>query len=232
MKKTERLFNLIDVLRAARRPITAKQIAQDMGVTPRTIYRDVKLLMSQGLPIQGEAGVGYVIDSDFNAPALQFNADELDVISIGLRIAYRDGDNAMRQAADSAFAKIRAGLKYGEKLDAIDLYAPDISAAPNTTFITQARHAVRDKYILEISYNSLSEIMSTRRVKPLALLFFKQATLLSAYCEMRNDFRNFRIDRIDRMIVTGERFKAEHYKLRKAYFDMIKKEREARDDFS
>lgn len=228
MKKTERLFNLIDVLRAARRPITAKQIADDMGVTPRTIYRDVKLLMSQGLPIQGEAGVGYVIDSDFNAPALQFNADELDVISIGLRMSYRDGDAAMRRAADSAFAKIRAGLKYGEKLDGIDLYAPDLSAAPSTPFLTQARHAVRDKNILDIRYKSIDGVVSSRRIKPLALLFFKEATLLSAYCEMRKDFRNFRIDLIDQMKLTGERFKSEHYKLRKAYFDMIKKEREAR----
>ena len=232
MKKTERLFHLIDVLRAARGPITAKQIARDMGVTPRTIYRDVKLLMSQGLPIQGEAGIGYVIDSDFNAPALQFSADELDVISIGLRIAYRDGDSAMQQAADSAFAKIRAGLRHGEKLDAIDLYAPDMSAANNASFLTQARHAVRDKNILEISYKSLDNIVSLRQVKPLALLFFRQATLLSAYCEMRKDFRNFRIDRIDKMALTGERFKADHYKLRKAYFDMIKREREVRGDIS
>lgn len=232
MKKTERLFNLIDVLRAARRPITAKQIAREMGVTPRTIYRDVKLLISQGLPIQGEAGIGYVIDSDFNAPALQFNADELDVISIGLRIAYRDGDSAMQHAADSAFAKIRAGLKHGEKLDGIDLYAPDIRTAQNTSFLTQARHAVRDKSVLEISYKSLNDIVSIRRVKPLALLFFKQATLLSAYCEMRSDFRNFRIDRIDQMTLTGDRFVSEHYKLRKAYFDMVKKERETRDEIS
>lgn len=227
MKKTERLFNVIERLRAARSPITAAQIAQDMGVTSRTIYRDMKLLTSQGLPIIGEAGMGYVIDSDFNAPALQFNADELDVISIGLRIAYRDGDAAMRNAADTAFAKIRAGLKYSEKLDAIDLYAPGINKTSNAEFLTQARHAVRNKSILEIQYMSLNNTVSKRKVKPLALLFFKEATLLSGYCEMRQDFRNFRIDRIQRLTLTGERFAAQHYKLRKAYFDMIKKDRKA-----
>ena len=232
MKKTERLFNIIDLLRAARRPMTAEKIANDLGVTPRTIYRDVKLLMIQGFPIIGEAGIGYVIDSDFNAPALQFSADELDVISIGLRLAYRDGDDAMRGAADLALSKIRAGLKHGAKLDAIDLYAPDISVVPNSPLLTQARHAIRNKQVIEINYQSLKSEVSVRDVKPLALLFFRQATLLSAYCELRQDFRNFRIDRITEMILTGQRFAPEHYKLRKAYFDMVKREKEARGNFS
>ena len=227
MKKTERLFHVIDSLRAARKPITAAQIAEDLGVSMRTIYRDVKLLISQGLPITGEAGMGYVIDSDFNAPPLQFNADELDVISIGLRIAYRDGDAAMRSAADAAFAKIRAGLKNSERLDAIDLYAPGINTAHNAEFLSQTRQAVRHKAVLEITYLSLSDTLSTRRVKPMALLFFKDATLLSGYCELRQDFRHFRIDRIESLTDTGERFTAEHYKLRKAYFDQVKREREA-----
>ncbi|MEP3888814.1 MAG: WYL domain-containing protein [Hellea sp.] len=226
MKKTERLFHVIDSLRAARKPITAMQIASDLGVSQRTIYRDVKLLISQGLPIIGEAGMGYVIDADFNAPPLQFSADELDVISIGLRIAYRDGDAAMRRAADAAFAKIRAGLKNTERLDAIDLYAPGINTTPNAKFLSQARHAVRNKTTLEITYLSLANDISTRRVKPMALLFFKEATLLSGYCGLRHDFRHFRIDRIESLIDTGERFSGEHYKLRKAYFDQMKRERE------
>jgi len=226
MKKTERLFNIIDRLRSARRPITADQIAHEMGVSPRTIYRDVKLLMAQGLPIIGEAGIGYVIDSDFNAPALQFNADELDVISIGLRLAYRDGDEPMRAAADTALSKIRAGLKFGSKLDSIDLYAPDWAPKPHSGLLSQARHAIRDKNVLEIKYKSLKEDLTTREIKPLALLFFRQVTLLSAYCETRKDFRNFRMDRIEAVTLTGERFTPEHYKLRKAYFDMVNRERE------
>lgn len=208
--------------------MTAEKIASDMGVTPRTIYRDVKLLMIQGFPIIGEAGIGYVIDSDFNAPALQFSADELDVISIGLRLAYRDGDEPMRDAANLALSKIRAGLKHGAKLDAIDLYAPDLSSTPNSPLLTQARHAIRNKYVIEIKYLSINDDISFRGVKPLALLFFRQATLLSAYCELRQDFRNFRIDRIMEMNLTGQRFAPEHYKLRKAYFDMVKGEKEAR----
>ena len=90
MKKTERLFHVIDSLRDARKPITATQIARDLGVSQRTIYRDVKLLVSQGLPIIGEAGMGYVIDADFNAPTLQFNADELDVIYLCIYFRQQD----------------------------------------------------------------------------------------------------------------------------------------------
>ena len=92
MKKTERLFHLVERLRSAQRPMTAETLASELEVSERTIYRDVKLLMLQGLPIEGEAGVGYVISRDFNAPALQFTRDELEILSIGLRMVYRDGD--------------------------------------------------------------------------------------------------------------------------------------------
>lgn len=224
MKKTERLFHVIEQLRAARQPITAQTIADELGVSVRTIYRDITLLTAQGLPISGEAGLGYVIASDFNAPALQFSIDELDIIAIGLRMAYRDGDEPMRRAADLALSKIRSGLKRKDQFDTIDLYAPGRNNAPNADFMTRARLAIRNKVAVEMNYISLGNTRTTRRVKPMALLFFKESTLLSGWCETRQDFRNFRLDRITTLRETSESFKAEHYKLRKAYFDMINEE--------
>ena len=108
MKKTERLFHVLETMRASRNPITADRLARDLGVSERTIYRDVKLLIAQGLPIMGEAGIGYVLAPEFDAPPLQFTHDELDVLSIGLRLAFRDGDDAMRAAAETSLSKIRS----------------------------------------------------------------------------------------------------------------------------
>ena len=224
MKKTERLFNLIEQLRGSPRPATAASLARDLGVSERTIYRDVKLLIAQGLPIMGEAGIGYVLAPDFDAPPLQFTADELDVLSIGLRIAFREGDHSMRRAAETAFAKIRTGLKDKTALDTIDLYAPSGQTPAKSDIMSAARIAIRNKSVVHFHYESLAGFESEREVKPIALIFFQDAVLLAGFCNLRQAFRNFRLDRITKLRETGDRFTAEHYALRKAYFDMIKKE--------
>jgi len=179
-------------LRGSPRPATAANLARELGVSERTIYRDTKLLISQGLPITGEAGVGYVLEPHFDAPPLQFTADELDILSIGLRLAFREGDQPMRRAAETAFAKIRTGLKDKAALDSIDIYAPGGK--------------------------------TQREIKPMALLFFQGATLLAGFCTLRQDFRNFRLDRISAFEETERRFTKEHYALRKAYFDRVKED--------
>lgn len=224
MKKTERLFHVLETMRAARNPITADRLARDLGVSERTIYRDVKLLISQGLPIMGEAGVGYVLAPEFDAPPLQFTHDELDVLSIGLRLAYRDGDEAMRAAAETSLSKIRAGLKNREAFDSISLYAPGAGLSPASPILSNARHAIRNKSVVSFDYISLKDEQSSRRLKPLALLFFKDANLLAGFCEMRRDFRNFRIDRISNFQETLERFTSEHFRLQRDYFNIIRQE--------
>lgn len=222
MQKTERLFHLVERLRSSPRPMTARTIAQELEVSERTIYRDMKLLIKQGLPISGEAGVGYVIASDFNAPALQFTNDELEILSIGLRIVFRDGDAPMRQAAEMALSKIRTGLKGTTDLDSIDLYAPSGWSNRETNHLTKLRHQIRKRSIIELEYLSLNDESTSRTIKPLALLFFQETTLVAGYCELRKDFRNFRVDRIKSITETGKDFKAEHYKLRRGYFETVK----------
>ena len=224
MKKTERLFHVLETMRAAKNPITADRLARGLGVSERTIYRDVKLLIAQGLPIMGEAGVGYVLAPEFDAPPLQFTHDELDVLSIGLRLAFRDGDDAMRVAAETSLSKIRAGLKNREAFDSISLYAPGTALSPAAPILSKARHAIRNKSIVAFDYISLKEEASSRRIKPLALLFFRDANLLAGYCEMRQDFRSFRTDRISNFEETSERFTAEHHRLQRDYFNMIRQE--------
>ena len=224
MQKTERLFHLVERLRSSPRPLIAKTIAQELEVSERTIYRDMKLLIAQGLPISGEAGVGYVIASNFNAPALQFTHDELEILSIGLRIVFRDGDAPMRKATETAFSKIRNGLKGTSDLDAIDLYAPSGWSEQKNNYLSELRHIIRNRSIIKIEYLSLNDKSSARIIKPLALLFFQETTLVAGYCELRKDFRSFRVDRIKSITETGTDFKAEHYKLRRAYFETVKKQ--------
>jgi len=180
-------------------------------------------------PIMGEAGVGYVLAPHFDAPPLQFTPDELDLLSIGLRLAYREGDQPMRRAAETAFAKIREGLKNKANLDSIDLYAPNWVPAQTTTLMSACRLAIRNKSIVRFHYESLAGDATLRELKPLALLFFREATLLSGYCMLRHDYRNFRLDRIHEFAETGTRFTAEHYALRRAYFEQVKREKQSFD---
>jgi len=227
VKKTERLFNLIEQLRGSRRPATAANLAQELGVSERTIYRDTKLLIAQGIPIMGEAGVGYILEPHFDAPPIQFTADELDILSIGLRIAYREGDQPMRRAAETAFAKIRTGLKDKSALDSIDLYAPGGSQNQGSDLLSTIRVAIRNKSVLRFDYLSLADEKTQREIKPLALLFFRETTLLAGFCTLRQDFRNFRLDRMKSLEDTSQRFATEHYALRKAYFAKVKSEAHA-----
>ncbi len=222
MKKTERLFNLIEQLRGSPRPLTAASLARELGVSERTIYRDTKLLIAQGLPIMGEAGVGYMLAPHFDAPPLQFTADELDILSIGLRIAFREGDQPMRRAAETAFAKIREGLKDKAALDSIDIYAPSGAAIPGSNIISSIRIAIRNKSIIRFDYLSLAGKKTHREIKPIALLFFQEARLVAGFCTLRQDFRSFRLDRIENFQEMERRFTSEHYALRKSYFDKVK----------
>lgn len=226
MRRTERLFHLLERLRSANRPITARQLAQELEVSERTVYRDIKLLSLQGLPIAGEAGLGYVLSSDFDAPALQFTQDELEILSMGLRFVFRDGDPPMRRAAEVALSKIRAGLKGIGDIDAVDLYVVGHRCDQSHAFLTKARLAIRNRKILDIDYQRIDGELTTRQVKPLALLFFHNATLLAGFCELRQDFRNFRVDLIQDMRETRDDFQSEHYRLRRDYFESVKNEQE------
>ncbi len=222
MRRTERLLHFAERLRAARNPVTALALADEFSVSERTVYRDIRLLTDQGLPITGEPGVGYVMASGYNAPALQFTPDELEILSIGLRLVFRDGDEPMQRAAESILSKIRTGLNGTTDFDSIGLYATGERSSYETPLLTWSRLAIRKRLVIEIEYKSIDGDHTSRRVKPLALLFFHNATLLAGWCELREDFRNFRVDLIQAFQTTSESFQPEHYRLRRGYLETIK----------
>ena len=220
-----RLFEILDDLRAARVPITAQTLADRYKVSLRTIYRDMSTLQSIGAPINGEGGLGYQIEEGFFLPPLHFGVDELDSIILGLRLISNQSEGTLKQAAKTAIGKIADVLPEPEK-DKF-LTAPLIAYSAKDGYpelddwqFTIIRHAVRDHQKLQISYRSLAEVRSKRIIQPLGLTTFDGVWVLTTWCELKEDYRNFRIDRISDLEELGEFFQI---RSGKSFQDYIRK---------
>ncbi|HEX4767767.1 MAG TPA: YafY family protein [Lichenihabitans sp.] len=207
MSRSARLIDLIQALRRRRRPVAAAELARECGVSPRTIYRDIATLVAQGAPIEGEAGFGYVLKPGFFLPPLMFGPDEIDAIILGLRFVAQRGDADLGRAAADALAKIVAVLPPGveDGMAANGLLAAPLAAASPAAKATLAilRQALRDERKLRLEYVDTAGQASRRLVWPVALGFFEGTEVLAAWCEMRDDFRHFRLDRIAAAEPTG-----------------------------
>ena len=206
MSKTARLFKLMDALRGRRRAVAAAQLAEELAVSVRTVYRDVQTLISLGAPIDGEAGVGYVLRAGFFLPPLMFSIEELEALVLGTRWVKGQGDPALAQAADSALAKIATASPKDlrEEIAAIGLWAPRFGKPPEQAVsLRTLRETIRREHKLKICYVSLAGAQTERVIWPIALAFFEGAQLVAAWCELRADFRHFRTDRITRLEVIG-----------------------------
>ena len=196
-----RLFAILDQLRVRRQAVSAEALAEELGVSVRTIYRDMDALREMGAPIQGEGGVGYRIAEGYFLPPLQFDRDELDAIVLGMRLTEVQGDHALASAAKRASAKIRAVLPREERgpyLDAPLLVHSSKAkhARGALRYLAKLRVAVRERRRVRIAYASLEGKASQRVVRPLGLTVFDTVWMLTAWCEERDAFRNFRADRI------------------------------------
>jgi predicted DNA-binding transcriptional regulator YafY len=199
MSRTSRLFNLMDVLRGRRRPVTAAHLAERLSVSMRTIYRDVQTLIDLGAPIDGGAGIGYLLRSGFFLPPLMFNEEELEALVLGARWVKGQGDPALAQAADAALAKIGTASPKDlrDKMAETGLWAPRFKGpAQQGSGLGVIREAIRRERKLKIKYTDATEVASERVIWPLVLAFFEGVHLVAAWCELRGDFRHFRTDRI------------------------------------
>ncbi|MHA7777619.1 helix-turn-helix transcriptional regulator [Roseibium sp. M-1] len=208
--RTIRLFSILDILRSRRGPVAAATLAELLNVTERTVYRDMATLKAMGAPIPGEGGVGYVIERGYFLPPMQFDPDELDVMLLGIRMVKARGDTAMREAAERVLGKIGAVLSdSGRPLDRPLLAVGKASSAEGHEALTPLRAAIRDRRKTRLTYRDTNGKASDRVVRPLGLTAFESVWVLTAWCEMRDDFRNFRLDRIEAHEVTPERFARE-----------------------
>lgn len=209
MSRAARLLGLLQVLRRHRRPVTATSLAADLGVSERTVYRDIATLVGQGAAIEGEAGIGYVLRPGFLLPPLMFGDDEIEALVLGLRWVADRGDGALGAAAADALAKISAVLPAELRERAGDaglVVGPGTPIPSGRADLSDLRRAIRGERKLRIAYADAEGRQTARTIWPFALAFFDRVRVVVAWCESRQDFRHFRTDRIVTAEVTGERY--------------------------
>ncbi len=206
MRRADRLFQLVQILRH-RRLTTAKELAERLEVSTRTVYRDVQDLCLNGIPIEGEAGVGYLLRQEVNVPPLMFNEAELEAIQVGMRMVQAWGGKELSSAAKQAMIKVEAVLPARLREYQSLMFAPDFYIdSDEFQFLDQLRKASRFREYLLMDYRDVKDDSSQREVRPLAIYFWKGTWTLLAWCELRNDFRNFRVDRIVGLNGLGRHF--------------------------
>lgn len=212
MRRADRLFRIVEYLKARRQVVTAESLARILEVSIRTVYRDMADLGASGVPIFGEPGVGYMLDKDYVVRPLMFDIEELDALMLGAQMVESWGDKGLVKAAQQAIDKITSVLPEALQREIAEtfLFSLPSQAKPIITIdFTSLRRAIRSKNMVEFNYTREDGQTSTRRARPLCLAFFGPVWLLSGWCEMRKDFRNFRLDRMQSMEVTEERFRDE-----------------------
>lgn len=208
MRRADRLFRIVQLLRSGRLQ-TARGLAEKLQVSHRTIYRDVQDLQCSGVPIEGEAGVGYTLRRDFDIPPLMFDREEITALVLGARMVQAWGGTQLTEAANRALRKIEAVLPTDlrERIDEVLLYAPGfrVPAALRSKLDT-LHSAAQERRVVLVAYNREDGEPSVRRLRPLALYFWGGTWTLAAWCELRNDFRSFRVDRMQHLENLEETF--------------------------
>ncbi|BEP48168.1 helix-turn-helix transcriptional regulator [Variovorax sp. V116] len=211
MRRADRLFQLVQIIRG-RRLTTAAFLAQRLEVSERTVYRDVADLQHQGVPIEGEAGVGYRLGAGFELPPLMFTQDEASALVAAARLAQSWVDPALARDIETGLGKILSVLPPAARVsaEALALYAPALGLGDALrTRLQTLREAVQARQKLRLHYRDVSGDASERIVRPLGCFYWGKVWTLSTWCELRNDFRGFRIDRMDAVDVLPERFRDE-----------------------
>jgi predicted DNA-binding transcriptional regulator YafY len=226
VRRADRLFQLVQRLRR-RRVTTAAQLAESLGVTVRTVYRDVQDLVGAGVPIRGEAGVGYALDRGFDLPPLMFDETEVEALVLGARVVKGWGDAALAGAADGVLAKVEAVLprRLQQRMADSALHAVNFrESAPQRAALGALRGAIQSGVKVAFDYRDREGAGTWRTVRPLGLFYFGPVWSLGAWCELRLGFRTFRLDRISRLVVTGERFAPERGKTLADLFEHYRNE--------
>ncbi|WP_158754802.1 YafY family protein [Dyella sp. S184] len=211
MRRADRLFLIINALRGRRTALQARQLAETLGVSLRTIYRDVADLQLSGVPIEGEAGVGYVLRKGSDIPPLMFTADELESLVVGTRFVRAFAGAKLAEGAQTALMKIEAVLppELRERSARTRIYAPIWRDEHKLAFaarIDRLHAAIEARQVLQLAYRDEAGSVSAREVEPLCLAFWGGKWTLGTWCRLREGFRNFRPDRIDELAETGEVF--------------------------
>lgn len=223
MRRADRLFQIIQILRGARRPVTAGQLAGELERDRRTIYRDMADLTASGVPVRGEAGVGYVLEAGYELPPLMLTDDEVEAALLGARWVMERGDPALARGAHDLVAKIEAILPADMRLlaDTSGLLPAGYcgGAVADAVDMKALRRAIPERRKLRIAYRDEQGRTSERTIWPIHIGYFDRVRLIVGWCEMRAAFRNFRSDRITEATVLDDRFRPSLCQLRREWRD-------------
>jgi predicted DNA-binding transcriptional regulator YafY len=208
MSRAQRLLDLIQILRRHRFPVAGTALADELGISLRTLYRDIDTLKSQGAHIDGEPGVGYILRPGFMLPPLMFSEEEIEALVLGGRWVAAQTDEPLGKAARNALSKIAAVLPddLQRSLETSSLLVPIQRAAAGVTELPAIREAIRTERKLRITYSDEQDNRTSRTIWPFALGFFERIRMVAAWCEMRQDYRHFRTDRIRSLKITETRY--------------------------
>ncbi|SIP91027.1 MULTISPECIES: YafY family protein [unclassified Bosea (in: a-proteobacteria)] len=210
MQRAERLLDMIQSLRRRRRPVTAETLAAELNVSVRTVYRDIGALVRQGVPVRGEAGIGYVLDAGFDLPPLMLSPDEIEAVLVGMRWLTERADPSLARAAEDVVSKVAAVLPSHLKPILLDgalfaaSYPGDLPV--DRVDIAPVRAAIRNGRKLSIHYSDESGQATQRMIWPIGMTFYERVRVVIAWCELRQAFRHFRTDRITGLAALEERY--------------------------
>ncbi len=206
MRRAERLFRLVNEMRS-RAISRAEDLAQKFEVSTRTIYRDIAHLQASGLPIEGEAGVGYLLRPGFDLPNVTFTHEQVDALAVGLSFVESLNDPGLAAAAREVRAKLQASMPHPEARKLVDApyfsHRPKTGAAPH---VSHLRQAIRKRLIVQINYQNAEGIATSRSIRPLAIWNLPEGWMFSGWCDLRQGFRTFRLDRIASLTLTAQAF--------------------------
>jgi len=231
MRRTERLFQIIQILRRHRRAVTGRELADELSVSLRTLYRDMAELVAQRVPIRGEAGTGYLIDSDFDMPPLMLTTDELEAAVLGAAWVAQRGDATLARGAQDLIAKLTAVVPEPLRpvlLDASLLPLSFRPRPPDGFDVAEMRAAIRDQRKVLIDYADVQGLTTQRTIWPIVIAYLEEARLVVGWCELREDFRHFRTDRIKSAVVQPARYTQRTGILRTRWERQQRAERERR----
>jgi predicted DNA-binding transcriptional regulator YafY len=208
MSRTQRLLDLIQILRRHRIPVAGTALADELSISLRTLYRDIETLKAQGAHIDGEPGVGYILRPGFMLPPLMFSEDEIEALVLGGRWVAAQPDEPLGKAARNALSKIAAVLPddLQRSLETSSLLVAPQRPAAGDTELPTIRRAIRAEHKLRITYTDEKENNTQRTIWPIALGFFERIRVVAAWCETRRDYRHFRTDRIRSLKMTDSRY--------------------------
>ncbi|PDT14388.1 transcriptional regulator [Rhizobium sp. J15] len=220
MRKASRLFEIIQILRLARKPMTAAAMAETLEVTVRSIYRDIAALQAMRVPIEGGRGIGYIMRPGFDLPPLMFSIEEMEAIVLSLALLERTADEELKQAARRVNQKIAGAVPapLRQAMDNKALYAWGAIAQPPVGFdLAIVRRAIRDERKLELGYRDELGRATERTIQPIALIYYSETANIVAWCELRQAIRNFRSDRVERCATSEIFFKGDGDRLRELW---------------